>query len=161
MESKEQLSPALINKIDRSDPENKNVQIADLSKNSDLRIVDEDGAQVWVTYVGVGGFCVDNHTLYNSVLFYYYKEGDLKSDVYKLHMTMLLHNTNKLQSPSALKVQLLYWDGSKYSKVFPNGTRIGFAVARAGFKKDGTAITDKLAYSFKNTMSPDVNLYVN
>ena len=74
---------------------------------------------------------------------------------------MLLPNTNQLQCPSGLKVQLLYWDGSKYSKVFPNGTRIGFAVARAGFKKDGTAITDKLAYSFKNTMSPAVNGDVN
>lgn len=60
------------------------------------------------------------------------KREDLKSDVYKLHMTMLLPNTNQLQCPSGLKVQLLYWDGSKYSKVFPNGTRIGFAVARAG-----------------------------
>ena len=155
--SKEQLSPALINKIDSWYPEKKNVQTADLSKNSDLRIVDEDGAQVWVTYVGDGGFCVDNQTVYNSLLYYNYKEGDLKSDVYKLHMTMLLPNTNQLQCPSGLKVQLLYWDGSKYSKVFPNGTRIGFAVARAGFKKDGTAITDKLAYSFKNTMSPAVN----
>ena len=47
--SKEQLSPALINKIDSWYPEKKNVQTADLSKNSDLRIVDEDGAQVWVT----------------------------------------------------------------------------------------------------------------
>ena len=45
--SKEQLSPALINKIDSWYPEKKNVQTADLSKNSDLRIVDEDGAQVW------------------------------------------------------------------------------------------------------------------
>lgn len=133
--SKEQLSPALINKIDSWYPEKKNVQTADLSKNSDLRIVDEDGAQVWVTYVGDGGFCVDNQTVYNSLLYYNYKEGDLKSDVYKLHMTMLLPNTNQLQCPSGLKVQLLYWDGSKYSKVFPNGTRIGFAVARAGFKK--------------------------
>ena len=159
--SKEQLSPALINKIDSWYPEKKNVQTADLSKNSDLRIVDEDGAQVWVTYVGDGGFCVDNQTVYNSLLYYNYKEGDLKSDVYKLHMTMLLPNTNQLQCPSGLKVQLLYWDGSKYSKVFPNGTRIGFAVARAGFKKDGTAITDKLAYSFKNTMSPAVNGDVN
>ena len=159
--SKEQLSPALINKIDSWYPEKKNVHTADLSKNSDLRIVDEDGAQVWVTYVGDGGFCVDNQTVYNSLLYYNYKEGDLKSDVYKLHMTMLLPNTNQLQCPSGLKVQLLYWDGSKYSKVFPNGTRIGFAVARAGFKKDGTAITDKLAYSFKNTMSPAVNGDVN
>ena len=159
--SKEQLSPALINKIDSWYPEKKNVQTADLSKNSDLRIVDEDGAQVWVTYVGDGGFCVDNQTVYNSLLYYNYKEGDLKSDVYKLHMTMLLPNTNQLQCPSCLKVQLLYWDVSKYSKVFPNGTRIGFAVARAGFKKDGTAITDKLAYSFKNTMSPAVNGDVN
>ena len=36
--SKEQLSPALINKIDSWYPEKKNVQTADLSKNSDLFI---------------------------------------------------------------------------------------------------------------------------
>lgn len=71
---KEQLSPALINKIDSWYPEKKNVQTADLSKNSDLRIVDEDGAQVWVTYVGDSGFCVDNQTVYNSLLYYNYKE---------------------------------------------------------------------------------------
>ena len=29
-----------------------NVQKADLDKNSDLRVVDENGARVWVTYVG-------------------------------------------------------------------------------------------------------------
>lgn len=31
-----------------------------------------------------------------------------------------------------LKVQLLYWDGKQYSKVFPKGARIGFAMARDG-----------------------------
>ena len=157
--SKEQLSPALVNKIDSWYPEKQNVQVADLSKNSDLVIVDTGGARVWVTYVGDGGFYVSNQDVYNSLMYYNYKDGDLTSheDVDRLRMTMLLPNTNQLQCPSGLKVQLLYWDGMKYDDVFPEGTRIGFAVARSGFKKDGTDITDKTAYSFKNKLYPTVN----
>jgi hypothetical protein len=158
--SKEQLSPALINKIDSWYPEKQNVQKADLSKNSDLRIVDGGGAQVWVTYVGDGGFYVANQTIYNSLMYYNYKEGELTGhdDTGNLHMTMLLPNTNQLQCPSGLKIQLLYWNGSEYSKTFPEGTRIGFAVARAGFKKDEAKnITDKTAYNFKNKAYPAVN----
>lgn len=157
--SKEQLSPALINKIDSWYPEQQNVQAADLSKNSDLRIVDAGGAKVWVTYVGDGGFYVSNQTVYNSLMYYNYKDGDLTAheDVDRLRMTMLLPNTNQLQCPSGLKVQLLYWNGVEYSEVFPENTRIGFAVARSGFKKDGKAITDKSAYSFKDKSYPVVN----
>ena len=47
-------------------------------------------------------------------------------------MTLLLPNTHQQKCPSGLKVQLLYWDGKQYSKVFPKGARIGFAVARDG-----------------------------
>ena len=157
--SKEQLSSALINKIDSWYPEQQNVQAADLSKNSDLRIVDAGGAKVWVTYVGDGGFYVSNQTVYNSLMYYNYKDGDLTAheDVDRLRMTMLLPNTNQLQCPSGLKVQLLYWNGVEYSEVFPENTRIGFAVARSGFKKDGKGITDKSAYSFKDKSHPVVN----
>lgn len=157
--SKEQLSPALINQIDSWYPERQNVQKADLDKNSDLRVVDENGATVWVTYVGDGGFYVANQTVYNSLMYYNYKEGELNepSDISNLRMTMLLPNTNQLQCPSGLKVQLLYWNGTEYSEIFPKGTRIGFAVARAGYKKDGTDITRKEAYSFKNQTNPIVN----
>ena len=72
MVSKEQLSPALINQIDSWYPERQNVQKADLDKNSDLRVVDENGARVWVTYVGDGGFYVANQTVYNSLMYYNY-----------------------------------------------------------------------------------------
>lgn len=157
--SKEQLSPALINKIDSWYPEKQNVQVENLSGNSDLRIVDDGGARVWVTYVGDGGFYVANQTVYNSLMYYNYEDGQLNAhaDVENLHMTMLLPNTNQLQCPSGLKVQLLYWNGSEYSEVFPKGTRIGFAVARSGYKKDGTDITEKSAYSLKNKDYPAVN----
>lgn len=37
------------------------------------------------------------------------------------------------------------------------GHRIGFVVARAGYKKDGTDVTTKNAYSFKNKTNPVVN----
>lgn len=65
--------------------------------------------------------------------------------------------TNQLQCPSGLKVQLLYWNGKEYAEIFPKGTRIGFVVARAGYKKDGTDVTTKNAYSFKNKTNPVVN----
>ncbi|MDC2159094.1 LruC domain-containing protein [Bacteroides thetaiotaomicron] len=157
--SKEQLSPALINQIDSWYPERQNVQKADLDKNSDLRVVDENGARVWVTYVGDGGFYVANQTVYNSLMYYNYKEGELNSpnDIDHLRMTMLLPNTNQLQCPSGLKVQLLYWNGKEYTEIFPKGTRIGFVVARAGYKKDGADVTTKNAYSFKNKTNPVVN----
>lgn len=157
--SKEQLSPALINQIDSWYPERQNVQKADLDKNSDLRVVDENGARVWVTYVGDGGFYVANQTVYNSLMYYNYKEEELNSpnDIDHLRMTMLLPNTNQLQCPSGLKVQLLYWNGKEYTEIFPKGTRIGFVVARAGYKKDGTDVTTKNAYSFKNKTNPVVN----
>ncbi|WP_455960768.1 LruC domain-containing protein [Bacteroides bouchesdurhonensis] len=157
--SKELLSTALINQIDSWYPEQENVQKADLSKNSDLRVIDENGAEVWVTYVGDGGFYVSNQTVYNSLMYYNYKEGEINGhdDIDNLHMTLLLPNTNQIQCPSGLKIQLLYWNGTEYSTVFPKGTRIGFAVARTGFKKDGTFITEKNAYSFKNKTYPIVN----
>jgi len=157
--SKEQLSPALINQIDSWYPERQNVQKADLDKNSDLRVIDENGAKVWITYVGDGGFYVANQTVYNSLMYYNYKEEELNSpnDIDHLRMTMLLPNTNQLQCPSGLKVQLLYWNGTEYSEIFPKGTRIGFVVARAGYKKDGADVTTKNAYSFKNKTNPIVN----
>ena len=158
--SKETLSPNFINMVNSWYPEKQNVKDADFSKNSDLEVVHNNGAEVWVTYIGDGGFYAMNRTVYNSLLYYNYKDDDLKKmsalksdetiNPSNLHMTMLLPNTNQMQCPIGLKVQLLYWDEERqaYSKIFPKGTRIGFAVAREGYRKNGAAVTSSSAYGF-------------
>lgn len=57
--------------------EQKNVQDVDLKKSSDLVVTDELGAEVWATYVGDGGFYVNNATVYNVLAYYSYQEGSL------------------------------------------------------------------------------------
>lgn len=141
-------------------PESQNVSDADFSKNSDLKVVGKNGAEVWVTYIGDGGFYLNNSNIYNSLMYYNYTDGELSSMNYltpaTLHMTMLIPNTNQRLCPAGLKIQLLYWDGNQYSKIFPEGTRIGFAVARSGYTGSGS-VTDGAAYSFKSTSYPLLN----
>lgn len=158
------LSTDFINQVNGLYPEKQNVSDADFSKNSDLKVVGKNGAEVWVTYIGDGGFSVKNSTVYNSLMYYNYTDDELLSMDHltpaTLHMTMLMPNTNQMQCPTGLKMQLLYWDGNQYSKTFPEGTRIGFAVAREGYKGNGSA-TEGSAYSFKrvsgSTLYPQLN----
>lgn len=147
---------SFINQVNSLYPEKQNVSDSDFSKNSDLKVVDKNGAEVWVTYIGDGGFNISNKDIYNSLMYYNYTESKLSSMNHltpaTLHMTMLLPNTNQRQCATGLKIQLLYWDGNKYSKTFPEGTRIGFAVAREGYRGDGrTSVTNASAYNFKRT----------
>lgn len=146
------------NKVSKLYPEKQNVTDADFAKNSDLKVIDKNGAEVWVTYIDDGGFYVNNWNIYNSLMYYNYTESELSSmnssTPTTLHMTMLLPNTNKRCCTTGLRVQLLYWDGSQYSTTFPQGTRIGFAVARNGYKCNGSSVTEKSAYNFKSTTYP-------
>ena len=155
--SQETVSAQLVNLINSWYPEAQNVVTADLKKSPDLIVTDENGAEVWVTYIGDGGFSVNNQTVYNTLVYYNYQEGELtgRDDLGDLHMTLVLPNTQQRQCPQGLKVQLLYWDGQEYHTVFPKGTRIGFAVARKGFANNGKAITEKEAYQFKNRDFPN------
>ncbi len=153
------LSTDFTNKVSSLYPEKQNVRDADFSKNSDLKVVDANGAEVWVTYIGDGGFYINNWNNYNSLMYYNYTESELSSmnssTPTNLHMTMLLPNTNQRCYTTGLrKVQLLYWNGSQYSKIFPQGTRIGFAVARNGYKRNDSSVTEKSAYNFKTTAYP-------
>lgn len=158
--SKETLSPSFLNLINSWYPEEQNVQTADLGKSSDIVITDENGAEVWATYVGDGGFSETNPDVYNVLVYYNYTEGKLtsRSDTYTMRMTELLPNTHAGKCPAGLKVQLLYWNGQEYGTVFPKGTRIGFGVSRDGLRKTSNgAVTSTGSYSFKNTASPKVN----
>lgn len=164
--TKEELSAKFLNLMNSWYPEQKNVQDVDLKKSSDLVVTDELGAEVWATYVGDGGFYVNNATVYNVLAYYSYQEGELgrREDIQGHRMTLLLPNTHQQKCPSGLKVQLLYWDGKQYSKVFPKGARIGFAVARDGLNIANVnaangGVNSKSSYKFKNQTFPngDVN----
>lgn len=162
--SKVTLPSELTDQIESLFPEKKNVNDADLSKNSDLRVVGKDGAEVWVTYIGDGGFNINNANVYNCLMYYNYTDSEIASMSYltpaTLHMTMLFPNTNQRQCPAGLKIQLLYWNGTQYSTIFPEGTRIGFAAARQGYKGSGV-ITSVDSYTFKrvngNKYFPELN----
>lgn len=159
------LSSDFINQVNKLYPEKQNVSDTDFSKNSDIEVVGKNGAEVWVTYIGDGGFNIKNSNVYNSLMYYNYTDSELSSMNYltpaTLHMTMLLPNTNQRQCPTGLKIQLLYWDGNKYNKTFPEGTHIGFAVAREGYKGNGSSVTEASAYNFKrvsgSTFYPQLN----
>lgn len=159
------LPGSFINQINSLYPEKQNVKDSDFSKNSDLRVVGKNGAEVWVTYIGDGGFYINNMNTYNSLMYYNYTESELSSMNYltpaTLHMTMLLPNTHQMLCPAGLKIQLLYWDGNEYSTTFPEGTRIGFAVAREGYKGNGSSITDASAYNFKRISGSELYPQLN
>lgn len=154
--SKETVSPQLVTQINSWYPEQQNVVKEDLGKNPDLVVTADEGAEVWVTYIGDGGFSESNPRSWNLLAYYNYREGAIqgRTDLDHLRMTLLLPNTHQEKCPQGLKVQLLYWDGTSYNTVFPKGTRIGFALAREGFANNGQPITEKGAYTFKNRAYP-------
>lgn len=88
-----------------------------------------EGTQVWVTFLGDGGFSINNRNSKNSLCYYTYDTGNPPTDIAKLHKTLLFPNTNTRNPGSYLvgvKVQLMYWDGSKYTSRFPAGKSIGW-----------------------------------
>lgn len=167
--SKETLDNGFLNQINSWYPELSFQSEELLKSSSDIIVTDDNGAEVWVTYISDGGFCINNPFVYTSVLYYNYEPGDLTSvsDVYKgepangsfnttgLRMTLLFPNIHSRLCPAGLRVQLLYWDQSEeaYSSVFPKGTHIGFVTARSSYKKEFKAIDDADAYWFAQPVS--------
>lgn len=96
------------------------------------------GAHVWVTFIGDGGFSINNGTVINSLCYYTYTGTLTSNDAEKLHKTIIYPSTNtqKLREKSPLvigsRVQLLYWDGEKYVDTFPEGVKIGWAMVSNG-----------------------------
>lgn len=99
------------------------------------------GAHVWVTFIGDGGFSNSNGSIINSLCYYTYTGNLSGSDARSIHKTMIYPSTNvnQLRSyASAIirsRVQLLYWDGEKYTDVFPEGVKIGWAMISNGDKR--------------------------
>ena len=140
--SSENLSTGFLNLVNTWYPEKEFQHEEMLEQSCDLVVADAKGAEVWVTYVGDGGFDQGRGVL----MYYNYEAGGLSSnlDVYSgetpsaatfeslLRMTLLFPNTDSEEVPAGTKVQLLYWNRNrkKYEAVFPQGTRIGFAFGR-------------------------------
>lgn len=149
--SKETISPAFDYLVQQWYPERENLSdMSLLEKSSDLVVNDAAGANIWVTYMGDYGFSQTEH---NILGYYNYKEGeepefeDFVSGTGKRRITVLFSNTNSMNLVQGTKVQLLYWDGVKYSMDFPKGTRIGFVFFRNGylFGKGGPLSTGSYA----------------
>lgn len=110
-------------------------------KETDLKIL-EDNTEVFLTYLGDGGFTLGgNANTLNSLLYYTYQDAadlpsgyDLKGDI---PLTYAIINGRPDMTPCGTKVQLLYWNGTKYVSEFPAGTHIGFAFLRNGYLQSG------------------------
>lgn len=105
---------------------------------TDLLIDDPLGAHVWVTFIGDGGFSINNRNVANALCYYTYTGTLSATDVYTVHKTMIYPNTNvqnlNQKAPKVIgsRVQLLYWDGSKYIDTFPAGVKIGWLMINNG-----------------------------
>lgn len=122
---------------------------------SDLEI-EEDGTEIWVTYIGDGGFSITNNLNLNSLFYYTYDEGELptsmadfpalKNFMKEDHgITYAILDAHPKHIACGTKVQLLYWDGEKYIKEFPAGKRVGFAFVLDGYRPSYSA----RGFSFK------------
>lgn len=127
--------------------------------NTDLLITGEYGTEVWVTYIGDGGFsnAGSNANINNMLCYYQYPDGEMDNistaDIQSkaIRKTVIFSNTNQRTTPAGKKVQLLYWDGEKYIKDFPKGVRIGWVMIQQafdGYKLNKTTLNNIQYYRF-------------
>lgn len=116
-----------------------NKYLLEESNSTDLVVTADNGAEIWATYLSDGGFYVQNDQVsYNTLCYYHYNQGETP-DAATVRKTVLFPNTDPFSTPTGTKVQLLYWDGSKYVKTFPKGTKIGWCYIQNGYGKRGNA----------------------
>lgn len=105
---------------------------------TDLVINDAQGAHVWITFVGDGGFSVKNNNIANALCYYTYTGTLTAEDAKTVHKTIVYPNTNVTRLDNSARavigsrVQLLYWNGTKYVDTFPQGTKIGWLMISGG-----------------------------
>lgn len=141
-------------------PEKQNVtndEYYEHRNNTDLLTTGEYGTEVWATYIGDGGFSNANTSINNMLCYYQYPDGEMDdmstADIQSkaIRKTIIFNNTNQRTIPAGKKVQLLYWDGEKYTKVFPKGIRIGWVMIQQafdGYKLNRTTLNDIQYYRF-------------
>lgn len=111
-------------------------------------VISEDGTEVWLTYIGDGGYTNSSalKNILNSLMYYTYDDaseitemvGNKEDAIFKNennNITYAIINGHPDYTACGTKVQLLYWDRSeqKYIKEFPAGTHIGFALLNKGY----------------------------
>lgn len=133
-----------------------------LEANSDLVVKRPDdmkagetytGTEIWVTFIGDGGFSINNGRVMNSLCYYTYPTNNppAAKDAQNIHKTLLYPNTNIQgfgQSLIGSKIQLLYWDEVKhvYTSTFPEGVSIGWIMVSGISNKN--KVDDLSAYRF-------------
>ncbi len=149
--SLEELDESFKKTVNNLFPEKETYQASDIKKTTDLLVKEENGIELWVTYIGDGGFVSGNNNknIHNGLYYYTYtednkpyklytatseSEGYLKSDEY--HLTAALPNVHPSYIRVGTKVQLLYFnkDTQQYDKIFPKGTYIGLCLNHNGYK---------------------------
>lgn len=98
------------------------------------------GAHIWVTLIGDGGFSINNNNVANALCYYTYTGNLTADDAQTIHKTIIYPNTNTKRltnSASATigsKIQLLYWDEkiNQYVDTFPEGVKIGWVMISNG-----------------------------
>lgn len=132
-------------------------------------VVGEDQTEVWLTFIGDGGY-TDKIAYLNSIFYYTYEdESDLpniQNDAERkaffasptFHHTYAFININPTYTPSGTKVQLLYWNGEKYVQYFPKDVKIGFAFVLDGYRP--TTTTRGFSLNSKNIVysTPKLNI---
>ena len=145
--------------------------------NTDLAVVEPvlgdgetyGGTQVWVTFLGDGGFSINNISVVNSLCYYTYPTANPptgQDGIRMLHKTLIYPNTNERRFAQYLvgsKIQLMYWDTEKqeYTTQFPEGVSIGWALVSGNNKdvnSDGGNIGDLSAFRFS---TPVLNDYLD
>lgn len=141
----------------------------DTDKCSDL-IVEEGGTEIWLTFIGDGGYTAGRNSYYKNSIFYYtYTDVDalprvendtqrrvfFKSDECQPVYAFL--NINPETTATGTKVQLLYWNGSKFVTEFPAGTKIGFALEVDGYRPSNNTTGFSLNPSSMVYSTPKLN----
>lgn len=137
------------------------------------------GTEIWVTFLGDGGFSDGNWNIFNALCYYTYDsaKGVTAQDAAGIRKTMLFPNTNvaKLSSVHApvvgAKIQLMYWDEARqlYTNIFPAGVSIGWVMvaAQPGQNGAGDAMKNLGNYRFStpvlnsNSAMPYPGAYTN
>ncbi|MDO5571235.1 MAG: LruC domain-containing protein [Bacteroidales bacterium] len=157
--SYEKLSPEFLNYIDHYFPEKEQNYSGD-EEDTDFKITDENGAEIWITYIGDGGFTNKNPKVCNGLYYYSYTDSNIPDKSYSANyiaksdyaLTAIFPNVNPGYIVPGTRVQLLYYnkETGKYQSTFPKGSYVGFALNHMGYNYNNT-VNDILGFSLAQT----------
>jgi hypothetical protein len=140
--SYEKLSPEFLNYVNNYFPE-KEQNYSGYEDDTDFKVTEENGAEIWVTYIGDGNFTQQEHRICNGLYYYVYTDKNKPEKPYSLNylskndyvFTAAFPNVNPEYITPGTKVQLMYFNSEtqKYQTTFPNGSYVGFALNHKGY----------------------------